>query len=133
MRRNPCQPNMFTTNRPKIPNRIFINQPHRSSNRSNYNPNSLSCGRSNSTNNRTRIYIINTILPSKHHILWGVSILITATYSLHIFLSTQTGKTSSNLNTNPAHTREHLLITIHIAPLVLISIKPELILRVLVI
>nr|YP_313690.1 NADH dehydrogenase subunit 4 [Boa constrictor]BAE19997.1 NADH dehydrogenase subunit 4 [Boa constrictor] len=61
-------------------------------------------------------------------IMLGVSMLITATYSLHMFLSTQTGKTSSNLNTNPTHTREHLLMTMHITPLVLISMKPELIL-----
>nr|CAL37043.1 NADH dehydrogenase subunit 4 [Eunectes notaeus] len=61
-------------------------------------------------------------------ILLGLSMLITATYSLHMFLSTQTGKTMTNSNINPAHTREHLLLTLHISPLILISMKPELIL-----
>nr|ACR55969.1 NADH dehydrogenase subunit 4 [Lichanura trivirgata] len=61
-------------------------------------------------------------------ILLGLSMLITATYSLHMFLSTQAGKLSPNLSTNPTHTREHLLMTMHIAPLLLISMKPELVL-----
>nr|QBX87960.1 NADH dehydrogenase subunit 4 [Eryx tataricus] len=61
-------------------------------------------------------------------ILLGLSMLITATYSLHMFLSTQAGKPSPDLNINPTHTREHLLMILHIAPLLLISMKPELVL-----
>nr|YP_313742.1 NADH dehydrogenase subunit 4 [Xenopeltis unicolor]BAE20049.1 NADH dehydrogenase subunit 4 [Xenopeltis unicolor] len=60
-------------------------------------------------------------------ILLGLSMLITATYSLHMFLSTQSGKPLMNLPTQPTHTREHLLLILHIAPLILISMKPELI------
>nr|YP_010372975.1 NADH dehydrogenase subunit 4 [Chilabothrus argentum]UEX92090.1 NADH dehydrogenase subunit 4 [Chilabothrus argentum]UPH83834.1 NADH dehydrogenase subunit 4 [Chilabothrus argentum] len=61
-------------------------------------------------------------------ILLGLSMLITATYSLHMYLSTQAGKTLSNSNMHPTHTREHLLLIMHISPLILISLKPELVL-----
>nr|YP_313729.1 NADH dehydrogenase subunit 4 [Cylindrophis ruffus]BAE20036.1 NADH dehydrogenase subunit 4 [Cylindrophis ruffus] len=61
-------------------------------------------------------------------IILGLSMLITATYSLHMFLTTQTSKSSLNLPTQPTHTREHLLLFLHITPLMLVSIKPELIL-----
>nr|ACR55943.1 NADH dehydrogenase subunit 4 [Anilius scytale] len=61
-------------------------------------------------------------------ILMGMSILITASYSLHMFLSTQTGKPMMNLQTDTPHTREHLLMMLHIMPLILISLKPELVL-----
>nr|YP_002808585.1 NADH dehydrogenase subunit 4 [Tropidophis haetianus]ACO58443.1 NADH dehydrogenase subunit 4 [Tropidophis haetianus] len=60
-------------------------------------------------------------------ILLGLSMLITATYSLNMFLSTQTGKPSLNLPTSPTHTREHLLMTLHIIPLALLSMKPNLV------
>nr|YP_313703.1 NADH dehydrogenase subunit 4 [Python regius]BAE20010.1 NADH dehydrogenase subunit 4 [Python regius] len=61
-------------------------------------------------------------------ILLGLSMLITATYSLHMYLSTQANKPLLNISTQPTHTREHLLLTLHIVPLMLISIKPELVL-----
>nr|YP_003795370.1 NADH dehydrogenase subunit 4 [Anilius scytale]ACO58430.1 NADH dehydrogenase subunit 4 [Anilius scytale] len=61
-------------------------------------------------------------------ILLGMSILITASYPLHMFLSTQAGKPMMNLQTDPTHTREHLLMMLHIMPLILISLKPELVL-----
>nr|YP_010963354.1 NADH dehydrogenase subunit 4 [Epicrates crassus]WNK74794.1 NADH dehydrogenase subunit 4 [Epicrates crassus] len=61
-------------------------------------------------------------------ILLGLSMLITAVYSLHMFLSTQMGKTQTNSNINPSHTREHLLLIMHISPLILLSMKPELVL-----
>nr|YP_009704340.1 NADH dehydrogenase subunit 4 [Macrovipera schweizeri]QEO33832.1 NADH dehydrogenase subunit 4 [Macrovipera schweizeri] len=61
-------------------------------------------------------------------IMLGLSVLITASYSLHIFLSTQMGPTSLNSMTQPTHSREHLLMALHISPLILISMKPELIL-----
>nr|AHV78302.1 NADH dehydrogenase subunit 4 [Lycodon ruhstrati] len=60
-------------------------------------------------------------------ILFGLSMLITASYSLHMFLSTQTGTPTLNTATHPTHSREHLLMTLHILPLMLISLKPELV------
>nr|YP_010568157.1 NADH dehydrogenase subunit 4 [Dryophiops rubescens]UZC57551.1 NADH dehydrogenase subunit 4 [Dryophiops rubescens] len=61
-------------------------------------------------------------------IMLGLSMLITASYSLHMFLSTQTGKPMLNTPTHPTHSREHLLMMLHIIPLMLISLKPELVL-----
>nr|YP_010352848.1 NADH dehydrogenase subunit 4 [Calamaria septentrionalis]UOD77175.1 NADH dehydrogenase subunit 4 [Calamaria septentrionalis] len=60
-------------------------------------------------------------------IMFGLSMLITATYSLHMFLSTQTNKMQLNTPTQPSHSREHLLMTLHIIPLMLLSLKPELV------
>nr|YP_003540867.1 NADH dehydrogenase subunit 4 [Hypsiglena slevini]ACD77390.1 NADH dehydrogenase subunit 4 [Hypsiglena slevini] len=60
-------------------------------------------------------------------IIFGLSMLITASYSLHMFLSTQTGTPMLNSYTTPTHSREHLLMTLHIIPLMLISLKPELV------
>nr|YP_010481351.1 NADH dehydrogenase subunit 4 [Sinomicrurus japonicus]BDB03971.1 NADH dehydrogenase subunit 4 [Sinomicrurus japonicus] len=60
-------------------------------------------------------------------ILFGLLMLITASYSLHVFLSTQMGTTMLNTPTQPMHSREHLLMTLHIIPLMLISLKPELV------
>nr|QDX17897.1 NADH dehydrogenase subunit 4 [Crotalus cerastes] len=60
-------------------------------------------------------------------IMLGLSMLITASYSLHMFLSTQMGPTLLNYQTEPSHSREHLLMTLHLAPLLLISLKPELV------
>nr|QNH68824.1 NADH dehydrogenase subunit 4 [Bothrops diporus] len=60
-------------------------------------------------------------------IMLGLSMLITASYSLHMFLSTQMGSTSINNQTEPTHSREHLLMVLHLTPLMMISLKPELI------
>nr|YP_004935462.1 NADH dehydrogenase subunit 4 [Sibynophis collaris]AEK94580.1 NADH dehydrogenase subunit 4 [Sibynophis collaris] len=60
-------------------------------------------------------------------IMFGLSMLITASYSLHMFLSTQTGTPMLNTPVQPTHSREHLLMTLHIIPLILISLKPELV------
>nr|ALK26874.1 NADH dehydrogenase subunit 4 [Protobothrops mucrosquamatus] len=60
-------------------------------------------------------------------ILVGLSMLVTASYSLHMFLSAQMGPTLLDNQTEPTHSREHLLMTLHIIPLVMISMKPELI------
>nr|YP_010610937.1 NADH dehydrogenase subunit 4 [Hebius craspedogaster]WAP91771.1 NADH dehydrogenase subunit 4 [Hebius craspedogaster] len=60
-------------------------------------------------------------------IMFGLSMLITASYSLHMFLSTQMNTPMLNTPTQPTHTREHLLIMLHITPLMLISLKPELV------
>nr|QJX65642.1 NADH dehydrogenase subunit 4 [Hebius optatus] len=60
-------------------------------------------------------------------IMFGLSMLITASYSLHMFLSTQMNTPLLKSTTQPTHTREHLLIMLHIVPLMLISLKPELV------
>lgn len=61
--------------------------------------------------------------------LTGLGTLITASYSLSMFLTTQRGKTPPHiLATTPTHSREHLLITLHLAPLILLILKPDLIL-----
>nr|YP_009092124.1 NADH dehydrogenase subunit 4 [Elaphe taeniurus]AGS12986.1 NADH dehydrogenase subunit 4 [Elaphe taeniurus] len=60
-------------------------------------------------------------------IMFGLSMLITASYSLHMFLSTQMGTPTLNTTMHPTHSREHLLMMLHIIPLMLISLKPELV------
>nr|QDX17878.1 NADH dehydrogenase subunit 4 [Agkistrodon contortrix] len=60
-------------------------------------------------------------------IMLGLSMLITASYSLHMFLSTQMGPTLLNNQTEPTHSREHLLMILHLIPLMMISMKPELV------
>nr|YP_010957338.1 NADH dehydrogenase subunit 4 [Pseudogramma paucilepis]WMY90639.1 NADH dehydrogenase subunit 4 [Pseudogramma paucilepis] len=61
-------------------------------------------------------------------ILTGAGTLITATYSLYMFLMTQRGPLPTHIIAlPPSHTREHLLITLHLLPLILLTLKPELI------
>lgn len=61
-------------------------------------------------------------------ILTGLGTLITAAYSLYIFLTTQRGPLSRHVkNLIPTFTREHLLISLHFIPLLLLIFKPELI------
>nr|YP_009991657.1 NADH dehydrogenase subunit 4 [Todus mexicanus]QNN84479.1 NADH dehydrogenase subunit 4 [Todus mexicanus] len=61
-------------------------------------------------------------------ILTGATTFLTASYTLFMFLTTQRGPlpthTTSIQNSN---TREHLLMTLHITPLLLLILKPELI------
>nr|YP_009059087.1 NADH dehydrogenase subunit 4 [Heteromycteris japonicus]AFC77840.1 NADH dehydrogenase subunit 4 [Heteromycteris japonicus] len=60
--------------------------------------------------------------------LTGAGTLITAGYSLNLFLMTQRGPTSKHmLALTPSHTREHLIISLHLIPLALLVTKPELI------
>nr|YP_010963341.1 NADH dehydrogenase subunit 4 [Oxyurichthys microlepis]WAB46138.1 NADH dehydrogenase subunit 4 [Oxyurichthys microlepis] len=60
--------------------------------------------------------------------LTGGGMLITAGYSLYMFLMTQRGPLPQHmLALEPAHTREHLLIALHLIPLLLLILKPELI------
>nr|YP_010956688.1 NADH dehydrogenase subunit 4 [Citharichthys cornutus]WMY89781.1 NADH dehydrogenase subunit 4 [Citharichthys cornutus] len=60
--------------------------------------------------------------------LTGVGTLITAGYSLYMFLMTQRGPLPTHIIAlDPTHTREHLLIALHILPLLLLMAKPELI------
>nr|DAC76982.1 TPA_asm: NADH dehydrogenase subunit 4 [Sceloporus woodi] len=61
-------------------------------------------------------------------LLTGLGTLITAMYSLHMFITTQRNKLPTNITiSNPTHTREHLLMILHLAPLILIIMKPALI------
>nr|YP_010937961.1 NADH dehydrogenase subunit 4 [Pegasus laternarius]WKY95816.1 NADH dehydrogenase subunit 4 [Pegasus laternarius] len=61
-------------------------------------------------------------------LLTGAGTLITALYTLYMFLMTQRGPLPQHLSsTPPTYSREHLLITLHIAPLILLMAKPELV------
>nr|WNH17378.1 NADH dehydrogenase subunit 4 [Dendrochirus barberi] len=60
--------------------------------------------------------------------LTGAGTLITASYSLYMFLMTQRGPLPSHiLNLSPTHTREHLTMALHLLPLLLLVLKPEVI------
>nr|ARM57714.1 NADH dehydrogenase subunit 4 [Carcharodon carcharias]ARM58195.1 NADH dehydrogenase subunit 4 [Carcharodon carcharias]ARM58832.1 NADH dehydrogenase subunit 4 [Carcharodon carcharias]ARM59027.1 NADH dehydrogenase subunit 4 [Carcharodon carcharias]ARM59105.1 NADH dehydrogenase subunit 4 [Carcharodon carcharias] len=60
--------------------------------------------------------------------LSGLGVLITASYSLYMFLMIQRGPTPYHiLSLNPSHTREHLLLSLHLMPVLLLMFKPELI------
>nr|YP_010321760.1 NADH dehydrogenase subunit 4 [Etroplus canarensis]UKO32854.1 NADH dehydrogenase subunit 4 [Etroplus canarensis] len=60
--------------------------------------------------------------------LTGAGTLITASYSLYMFLMTQRGPLPTHtLSLIPTHSREHLLIVLHLIPLLLLITKPELI------
>nr|YP_009945482.1 NADH dehydrogenase subunit 4 [Ilisha striatula]QOE56032.1 NADH dehydrogenase subunit 4 [Ilisha striatula] len=60
-------------------------------------------------------------------ILTGLGTLITAGYSLYMFLITQRGPLPTHIiGLTPYHTREHLLIALHMAPVILLVLKPEL-------
>nr|QXU60186.1 NADH dehydrogenase subunit 4 [Macrocephalon maleo] len=61
-------------------------------------------------------------------ILTGAATLLTASYTLHMFLMTQRGPLPAHITSIPnSNTREHLLMTLHIAPMLLLILKPELI------
>uniref|UniRef100_UPI00315C5F54 NADH dehydrogenase subunit 4 n=1 Tax=Millerichthys robustus TaxID=2588674 RepID=UPI00315C5F54 len=61
-------------------------------------------------------------------VLTGLGTLITASYSLSMLLTTQRGPTPSHLYSfPPTYTREHLLMALHLFPLLLLIIKAELI------
>nr|QEK77562.1 NADH dehydrogenase subunit 4 [Etroplus suratensis]QEK77576.1 NADH dehydrogenase subunit 4 [Etroplus suratensis]QEK77590.1 NADH dehydrogenase subunit 4 [Etroplus suratensis] len=60
--------------------------------------------------------------------LTGAGTLITASYSLYMFLMTQRGPLPTHITSlAPTHSREHLLIALHLFPLLLLITKPELI------
>nr|YP_009968418.1 NADH dehydrogenase subunit 4 [Craterognathus plagiotaenia]QMX77621.1 NADH dehydrogenase subunit 4 [Craterognathus plagiotaenia] len=60
--------------------------------------------------------------------LTGAGTLITAGYSLYMFLMTQRGPLPGHIIAlDPSHSREHLLILLHLLPLILLILKPELI------
>nr|YP_009870367.1 NADH dehydrogenase subunit 4 [Apodemus sylvaticus]QKJ82577.1 NADH dehydrogenase subunit 4 [Apodemus sylvaticus]QLM01120.1 NADH dehydrogenase subunit 4 [Apodemus sylvaticus] len=61
-------------------------------------------------------------------ILMGVNIIITGMYSMYMIITTQRGKLTSHMNNlQPSHTRELTLMSLHIIPLVLLTINPKLI------
>nr|UMB50605.1 NADH dehydrogenase subunit 4 [Chrysichthys auratus] len=58
--------------------------------------------------------------------LTGAGTLITAAYSLYLYLMTQRGALPKHIiNLQPFHTREHLLLTLHLLPVILLVTKPE--------
>nr|YP_010962609.1 NADH dehydrogenase subunit 4 [Discogobio brachyphysallidos]WNI02149.1 NADH dehydrogenase subunit 4 [Discogobio brachyphysallidos] len=60
-------------------------------------------------------------------LLTGLGTLITAGYSLYMFLMSQRGPAPSHITgLQPFHTREHLLMTLHLIPVILLVTKPEL-------
>nr|YP_009917614.1 NADH dehydrogenase subunit 4 [Lagenorhynchus acutus]QLM01029.1 NADH dehydrogenase subunit 4 [Lagenorhynchus acutus] len=62
-------------------------------------------------------------------ILMGANIVITALYSLYMLITTQRGKHTHHINNlTPIFTREHALMTLHIIPLLLLSLNPKIIL-----
>nr|ATB18221.1 NADH dehydrogenase subunit 4 [Proechimys goeldii hyleae] len=62
-------------------------------------------------------------------ILTGLNILITALYTLFMLTSTQRGKLPYHIhNLPPTFTRENVLMTLHITPLLLLTLNPKVIL-----
>nr|YP_009295515.1 NADH dehydrogenase subunit 4 [Monacoa grimaldii]BAV56996.1 NADH dehydrogenase subunit 4 [Monacoa grimaldii] len=60
--------------------------------------------------------------------LTGAGTLITASYSLYLFLMTQRGPLPPYITAlEPPHTREHLLLLLHLLPVVLLILKPGII------
>nr|YP_010938285.1 NADH dehydrogenase subunit 4 [Hipposideros lylei]WLE64400.1 NADH dehydrogenase subunit 4 [Hipposideros lylei] len=61
--------------------------------------------------------------------LVGTNIVITALYSLYMLITTQRGKQTHHINNlPPSFTRENTLMTLHLLPLLLLSINPKIIL-----
>nr|WNH23989.1 NADH dehydrogenase subunit 4 [Apogon quadrisquamatus] len=59
-------------------------------------------------------------------LLTGAGTLITAGYSLYMFLMTQRGPLPTHIIAlEPSHSREHLLLTLHLLPLILLVLKPD--------
>nr|AFC65387.1 NADH dehydrogenase subunit 4 [Moschus berezovskii]AYA51936.1 NADH dehydrogenase subunit 4 [Moschus berezovskii] len=62
-------------------------------------------------------------------ILMGVNMVITALYSLYMLIMTQRGKYTHHINNiSPSFTRENALMSLHILPLLLLSLNPKIIL-----
>nr|YP_009589357.1 NADH dehydrogenase subunit 4 [Ectophylla alba]ABC47515.1 NADH dehydrogenase subunit 4 [Ectophylla alba]ABC47518.1 NADH dehydrogenase subunit 4 [Ectophylla alba]ABC47521.1 NADH dehydrogenase subunit 4 [Ectophylla alba]QBL75934.1 NADH dehydrogenase subunit 4 [Ectophylla alba]QZP40543.1 NADH dehydrogenase subunit 4 [Ectophylla alba] len=62
-------------------------------------------------------------------ILLGLNIILTALYTLYMLITTQRGKNTQHIkNIHPSYTRENTLMTMHIIPLLLLSISPKIIL-----
>nr|YP_009004007.1 NADH dehydrogenase subunit 4 [Beatragus hunteri]AHJ61085.1 NADH dehydrogenase subunit 4 [Beatragus hunteri] len=62
-------------------------------------------------------------------ILMGLNMVITALYSLYMLITTQRGKYTHHINNiSPSFTRENALMSLHILPLLLLSLNPKIIL-----
>nr|YP_009048537.1 NADH dehydrogenase subunit 4 [Vespertilio sinensis]AHL43873.1 NADH dehydrogenase subunit 4 [Vespertilio sinensis] len=62
-------------------------------------------------------------------ILLGINIIITALYTLYMLIMTQRGKYTYHIhNIKPSFTRENTLMALHLVPLLLLMIKPQIIL-----
>nr|YP_006575891.1 NADH dehydrogenase subunit 4 [Champsocephalus gunnari]ADW15936.1 NADH dehydrogenase subunit 4 [Champsocephalus gunnari] len=60
--------------------------------------------------------------------LTGTGMLITASYSMYMFITTQRGPLPNHLVAlDPSHTREHLIMALHLLPLILLILNPQLI------
>nr|QNS38399.1 NADH dehydrogenase subunit 4 [Oxylabes madagascariensis] len=61
-------------------------------------------------------------------LLTGTAILLTASYTLYMLMMTQRGTTPSHITSiQNSSTREHLLMSLHMIPMMLLILKPELI------
>nr|BCO16642.1 NADH dehydrogenase subunit 4 [Varanus exanthematicus] len=60
-------------------------------------------------------------------LLTGAGTLLTASYTLYMFTTTQKAKLPHNITLTPNHTREHLLMILHLLPILLLTMKPELV------
>nr|YP_337833.1 NADH dehydrogenase subunit 4 [Pantholops hodgsonii]ABA03266.1 NADH dehydrogenase subunit 4 [Pantholops hodgsonii] len=62
-------------------------------------------------------------------ILMGLNMVITALYSLYMLITTQRGKFTHHINNiPPSFTRENALMSLHMLPLLLLSLNPKIIL-----
>nr|YP_003667904.1 NADH dehydrogenase subunit 4 [Brookesia decaryi]BAJ08069.1 NADH dehydrogenase subunit 4 [Brookesia decaryi] len=60
-------------------------------------------------------------------IITSLTAAITAIYSMHMFLTSQQGKLPKDMMIYPPHTREYLIITLHLIPTMLLIINPQII------
>nr|AIG23496.1 NADH dehydrogenase subunit 4 [Murexia naso] len=62
-------------------------------------------------------------------ILLGINTVITALYSLYMFISSQRGKFTHHMKPmKPTYTREHMLMALHLLPLLIMATNPKFIL-----
>nr|QNM39113.1 NADH dehydrogenase subunit 4 [Macaca nemestrina]QNM39126.1 NADH dehydrogenase subunit 4 [Macaca nemestrina] len=77
------------------------------------------------------LFMITTSFSWSHItiVLTGLNMLITTLYSLHMFITMQRGTlTHHMINMKPPFTRENTLMLMHLAPIVLLSFNPNIIL-----
>nr|YP_007374608.1 NADH dehydrogenase subunit 4 [Gymnopis multiplicata]ACS37101.1 NADH dehydrogenase subunit 4 [Gymnopis multiplicata] len=61
-------------------------------------------------------------------IFTGLGVIITALYSLNMFLTTQRNQTPKHIySLSPTYTREHLLMSLHLIPMMLLILNPSVI------
>nr|AJO69481.1 NADH dehydrogenase subunit 4 [Macaca fascicularis]AJO69624.1 NADH dehydrogenase subunit 4 [Macaca fascicularis] len=77
------------------------------------------------------LFVVTTSFSWSHItiVLTGLNMLITALYSLHMFITMQRGTlTHHMINMKPPFTRENMLMFMHLAPIILLSLNPSIIL-----